>query len=60
VGPLSEYVDSIDMVDHPKDRCFYITIEDAYTFGRWYDRGIGRRWGVPYDRWTIVPGRVAN
>ena len=48
-------VDWLELVDHPKNRCFRISLEDAISHGVWYDAGIGSRWGVPFDRWEIVP-----
>jgi hypothetical protein len=48
-------VDWIELIDNPKNRCFRISLEDAINNGVWYDAGIGPRWGIPFDRWDIVP-----
>jgi hypothetical protein len=50
-----DVLDFVELVDHPKARCFRVAFDIACAQGEWYVDRIGRRWGVPYDLWVIDP-----
>ena len=48
-------VDWFEMLDHPKNECYRIEATKAYDNLVEYVDSIGRRVGIPLDRWDIIP-----
>lgn len=48
----ADAVDVIELVDYEAGRVYRVAFAVARAEGRWYQAGIGPRWGVPTELWT--------
>ena len=51
---LTDTIDTMEFVDHDANKCYTIDIKTADAEGFFYDAGIGSRFGVKRDLFTIT------
>jgi hypothetical protein len=49
----ADALDFLELVDNVANRAYRVDFRTACERGCWYDEGIGRRWGIPADLWTV-------